>query len=86
MTELGFPDIEVDAWFGMFAPAGTPAAVVRRLNTEFVKAVRSHDLSKRLTEQGLDVVTNTPEEFAALIARDTVKLGKVVRDSGAKVE
>jgi tripartite-type tricarboxylate transporter receptor subunit TctC len=78
--------MELDAWFGMFVPAGTPQPVVRKLHEEFVKAVRSPDLVKRFTDLGLDVVTNTPEEFAALIASDIAKLGQVVRDSGAKVD
>ena len=86
MEELGFNGMELDAWFGMFVPAGTPQPVVRKLHEEFVKAIRSPDLVKRFTDLGLDVVTNTPEEFAALIASDIVKLGQVVRDSGAKVD
>ena len=86
MEELGFKGMELDAWFGMFVPAGTPQPVVRKLHEEFVKAVRSPDLVKRFTDLGLDVVTNTPEEFAALIASDIAKLGQVVRDSGAKVD
>ena len=86
MEELGFNGMELDAWFGMFVPAGTPQPVVRKLHEEFVKAVRSPDLVKRFTDLGLDVVTNTPEEFAALIASDIAKLGQVVRDSGARVD
>jgi len=85
-AEVGFPEIEGDQWFGMFAPAGTPQPVVRRLQEEFVRAVRSPDIHKRFTDQGLDVVTNTPEEFAALIAADAVRFGKVVRDSGARAD
>lgn len=86
LAEAGFPDMELDAWFGMFAPAGTPQPVVRKLNEEFVRAMKSPDVYKRFTEQGLEVVTNTPEEFAALINADTVRLGKVVRDSGARAD
>ena len=85
-AEVGFPEIEGDQWFGMFVPAGTPQPVVRKLHEEFVRAVRSPDIHKRFTDQGLDVVTNTPEEFAALIAADAVRFGKVVRDSGARAD
>ena len=70
----------------MFVPAGTPQPVVRKLHEEFVKAARSPDFVKRFTDLGLDVVTNTPEEFTALIAADIAKLGQVVRDSGVKVD
>jgi tripartite-type tricarboxylate transporter receptor subunit TctC len=86
MAEAGFPGIEMDQWFGMMVPAGTPPAVVQRLNQEFIKAVRSPDIEKSLTERGLDVVTNTPEQFAAIIKADTATLGKVVRESGARAD
>lgn len=86
MAEAGFPGVEMDQWFGMFVPAGTPQAVVRKLNQEFIKAVRSADIEKSLTERGLDVVTNTPEQFAAQIKSDTATLGKVVKESGAKAD
>ncbi len=86
MAEAGFPGIEMDQWFGMFVPAGTPAPVVAKLHDELVKAVRSPDVSGKITAQGLDVMTTTPEQFAALMKDETVKLGKVVRDSGAKAD
>jgi len=86
MAEAGFPGVEMDQWFGMMVPAGTPPPVVQKLNQEFVKAVRSPDIEKSLTERGLDVVTNTPEQFAAVIKADTATLGKVVKESGAKAD
>jgi tripartite-type tricarboxylate transporter receptor subunit TctC len=86
MAEAGMADMELDAWFGLFAPAGTPPAVVRKLNEEFVRAMKQPDVVKRFSEQGLDVMTNTPEEFAALIARDSARLGKVVKESGARAD
>jgi tripartite-type tricarboxylate transporter receptor subunit TctC len=84
--EVGFPELQLDAWFAMYAPGGTPAPVVRRLNEEFVRAARDPSVTKRFTDAGLDVVTGTPEELAALMVRDSARLGKVVRDSGAKAE
>ena len=86
MAEAGFPGVEMDQWFGMLVPAGTPQPVVQRLNQEFIKAVRSPDIEKSLAERGLDVVTNTPEQFAAVIKADTATLGKVVKESGAKAD
>lgn len=86
MAEAGFPGVEMDQWFGMMVPAGTPQPVVQRLNQEFIKAVRSPDIEKSLSERGLDVVTSTPDRFAAVIRADTATLGKVVRDSGAKAD
>jgi tripartite-type tricarboxylate transporter receptor subunit TctC len=86
MAEAGYPGVELDFWFGLFAPAGTPQPVLRRLHEEFAKALRNPEVVKRFTDQGLDVVTNTPEQFAALIAADAARLGKVVRDSGARAD
>ncbi len=86
MAEAGFPGIEGDQWFGLFVPAGTPPAVVQKLNEEFIKAVRSPDIEKRITDQGLDVFTATPEQFAAQIRADTAKFGKVVKDANIKAE
>lgn len=86
MAEAGYPGVELDFWFGLFAPTGTPQAALHKLHEEFVKALRNPEVVKRFTDQGLDVVTNTPEEFAALIAADTARLGKVVRDSGARAD
>src|SRR5215510_4260881 len=86
MAEAGFPGIEMDQWFGMFVPAGTPAPVVARLHDELVKAVRSPEVSNKITSQGLDVVTTTPDQFAALMKDDAVRLGKVVKESGAKAD
>jgi len=86
MAEAGFPGVEMDQWFGMFVPAGTPAPVVAKLHDELVKAVRAPDVSSKITAQGLDVMTTTPDQFAALIREESVKLGKVVKDSGAKAD
>ena len=83
MAEAGFPGVEMEQWFGLFAPAGTPDPIVRRLNREFVAALQSDDVKKTLQPQGSIIIPSTPEELAARIARDVVALGKVVKDSGA---
>ena len=86
MTEAGYPGIELDFWFALFAPAGTPPDVVHKLNEEFAKALHSPEVSSRFVEQGLDIVTGTPEDLAALIRTETERLGKVVKEAGVKVE
>jgi tripartite-type tricarboxylate transporter receptor subunit TctC len=85
-AELGQPNLDLSAWFGMFAPAGTPAPVVKRLHEEFIKAMNQRDLLSKYTDQGLDVLTMSPEAFTKLIADDTVRYTKVVKESGAKVD
>jgi tripartite-type tricarboxylate transporter receptor subunit TctC len=86
MAETGFPGVELDLWYGMMAPAGTPAPIIKFLHDELVKAAQSPEVLKMVQPQAADVITSTPQEFAALIAADTARLGKVVRDAGAKAE
>lgn len=86
MAEAGFPDLEYELWYGMLAPAGTPATTIKFLHNEFVKAASREEFAKLVVPQGADVVANTPEEFAGLIAKDVARLGKVVRDAKISVE
>ncbi len=84
MREVGFGGIELDAWFGLVAPAGTPDPVIDKLNAAFVKAVRDPELVKQITDQGAEAVATTPAEFAAFIASETERFGKIVRAAGVK--
>jgi len=86
MAEAGYPGIELSAWFGLVAPAGTPQPVIDRLNAEFNKALKNADVIDKLSQNGARVLPSLPADFAALIASDTERLGKVVRLSGAKVD
>jgi tripartite-type tricarboxylate transporter receptor subunit TctC len=86
MREAGFAGIELDAWFGLVAPAATPDAVIDKLNAAFVQAVRDPDVLQQMSEQGAAAVTNTPTEFSAFIAAETERLGKIVKAVGAKAE
>ena len=86
LREQGFVGYEVNPWFGISAPAGTPRPVIERLNLEFVKALRNPDLAKRLSEQGIDVSPSTPEEYTAYIKSETARLGEMVKASGAKAD
>ena len=83
MAEAGFAGVEMEQWFGLFAPAGTSDPIVRRLNREFVAALQSDEVNKTLLPQGSIIIPGTPEDLAARVARDVVALGKVVKDSGA---
>ena len=83
MIELGYPDFVLNARFGVVAPAGTPKAVVAKLNAEFAKAARDPEVVAKMAEQGAKMMTGTPEEFASLMRSETIRLGKVVRESGA---
>ena len=86
MAEAGYPDVQMQQWFGLFAPAGTPAPVVRKLNAEFVKALQSDEVMNKVLPEVAFVIPSTPEDLAAIVARDLARLGKIVKESGAKVQ
>ena len=86
IAERGYAGFEAVTWFGLAAPAGVPKEIVQRLNAEFNKALQTSDLSQKYQEQGARVLTGTPEEFAKLIHDDRIRWGKIVKDSGARVE
>ena len=84
MPEAGYPEVQMQQWFGLFAPANTPASIVQRLNAEFVKALQSKDVQDQLLPQAAFVTPTKPDELGAMVKRDMVRLGQVVRESGAK--
>jgi tripartite-type tricarboxylate transporter receptor subunit TctC len=86
IQELGFPGFDASTWFGFLAPAGTPNEIIARLNAEFNRALQQPDLRKRLAEQGAEPIGGTPAQFATLIREDIVRWGKVVKESGARID
>lgn len=86
IAEAGLPGYEATAWFGVLAPAGTPAGIITRLNAEIVKGLSAGDVRKRIAADGGEVIGSTPEEFAAVMKRDIAKWAKVVELSGARVD
>jgi len=86
MQEAGLAGYDITSWQALFAPAGTPKEIILRLHAETAKALKAPDVAKRLEDLGLDAGGITPDELAAIIRNDIPRLGKVVRDSGAKVD
>ena len=86
IAEAGVPGYEATSWFGLLAPAKTPAPVVARLNAVILKALADPDVKKKLLEQGAEPAGETPAQFAAFIASETVKWGKIVKQSGATAQ
>jgi tripartite-type tricarboxylate transporter receptor subunit TctC len=84
MAEAGFPGVEMEQWFGLFGPAGIPEPIVRKLNEAFVEALESDEVRNTLLPQGSVIIPGTPKDLADMVARDIVRLGQVVKDSGAK--
>lgn len=86
IQELGYPGFDASTWFGFLAPAGTPNEIVAKLNAEFNRALQQPDLRKKLADQGAEPIGGTPAQFAALIRNDIVRWGKVVKESGARID
>jgi tripartite-type tricarboxylate transporter receptor subunit TctC len=86
IAESGLPGFEAVLRYGLVAPAGTPAAIVARLNKELNIALASADVRQRLALEGAEPLPSTPAEYAADIDREETLWSKVVRASGAKVE
>jgi len=86
INESGYKGFDAVTWFGLLAPAGTPKEVVARLNAEFNKALANPELRKKLGDEGADPAGGTAEQFAALIKDEIPRWGKVVKESGARVD
>ena len=86
INESGYKGFDAVTWFGLLAPAGTPKEAIARLNAEFNKALQNPELRKKLGDEGADPAGGTPEQFGALIRDEIPRWGKVVRESGAKVD
>lgn len=86
LNESGLPDYESVGWFGILAPAGTPAPVVGRLNAEITAILTSAEVSERFAAAGLEPLPSTPEAMAALMKSEAVKWARVIKESGASVD
>jgi tripartite-type tricarboxylate transporter receptor subunit TctC len=86
IAEAGVPGYEIVSWQGIFAPAGTPAEIIKRLNEEIVKILGMPDIRERLEALGVEPAANTPEEFAAFQKAEIEKWRKVVKEAGVKVD
>jgi tripartite-type tricarboxylate transporter receptor subunit TctC len=82
--ESGLPGYEAVAWYGVFAPDGTPREIVARLNTDIVRIVRSPEVRELFLKQGAEAFATSSEEFTKIVERDVAKWAKVVQASGAK--
>lgn len=86
ITESGLPGYEVNNWYGILAPRGTPKEIVSKLNAEIVKILNMPDVKESLAVQGAEPVSGTPEQFAAYIKEETEKWAKIVKYSGARLD
>jgi tripartite-type tricarboxylate transporter receptor subunit TctC len=86
IAELALPQLESYAWQGLLVPAGTPPAVIARLNAETVKLLHRSDIHDALERQGYEVIGDSPETYAAYIRAETAKWTTVIQRTGAKAE
>jgi tripartite-type tricarboxylate transporter receptor subunit TctC len=86
LKESGFADLEVDTWYGMFAPAGTSNAVVTKLNAELNALIRQPEVSELLARQGMIAAGGTPERFGDLVKKELARWSRVVATAGIKAD
>ena len=87
LTEEGFASLDAYAWWGLYAPAGTPRPILERFHAEAVKVFNSPDVKQQLEGQlGMQIVAGTPEEMRAFVDAEMSKWGKIVREHGIKLE
>jgi tripartite-type tricarboxylate transporter receptor subunit TctC len=85
-AEIGYPELDVSLWYGMMAPAGTPRAVVERLNVEIGKVLDAPEVRERFAAQGAEAAPTTPEQFAQFMRQELARWEPVVRKAGVKAE
>ena len=86
VAESGLSGFDVGFWLGALAPAGTPRPIIEKINAAMVKALRDREVMERLAGLGVEIIGNSPDEFARVIRSDIIKWAKVVKDSGAKAD
>jgi tripartite-type tricarboxylate transporter receptor subunit TctC len=86
VAESGVPGFEVNVWFGMQVPAGTPRPVVDKLNRDVVQLLKEPDVVERFRKQGVEVVASTPAEFSQLVQKEVVKWTQLVKDANIRIE
>jgi tripartite-type tricarboxylate transporter receptor subunit TctC len=86
VAKSGVPGYEVNVWFGMQLPAGTPKPVVDRLNHDIVQLLKEPDTVQRFRAQGVEVVASTPDEFRALVNKEVVKWTQLIKDANIRIE
>jgi len=86
MAEAGLPGFDISTWYGLFAPAGTPAPIVARWNADVTRILNTPNIRAQFIADGAEPAPNTPADFAQFIAAELTKYGRIVKVSGAKVD
>ena len=86
LNELGYPGIEASSWYGLFAPAGTPTAIVARINTEMVKLAQDPDYKQQLNKYGQEAMASTPDELKRYVKAEFDTWARVIKTANIKAE
>ena len=86
IAELGYPGFEVTSWYGVLAPARTPAGVITKLNAAVINALKAPEVREQMARQGLEPIGSTPAEFAAHLKREVARWARVVKEAGIKAD
>lgn len=86
LAEAGIKGVDAGIWLGLFAPVGTPPAIIARLNAAVNQVLQMPDVKEKIANGGATAVGGTPEEFAAFVRTDYARWGRIVRESGVKLE
>jgi tripartite-type tricarboxylate transporter receptor subunit TctC len=86
VSESGVPGYSVNSWYGVFAPAGTPASIITRLNNEIAAGLKTPEVNKRLIDLGAEVAVTSPEKFQRIVRDEIQKWAKVVKASGVQAQ
>jgi tripartite-type tricarboxylate transporter receptor subunit TctC len=86
VAESGVPGFEVNSWYGLLVPVGTPKEIIARLNSELVRILHTPEVKQRISSGGAETVGNAPGQFGVLIKSETEKWARVVKDAGVKPE
>ena len=82
IAELGYPGYEISSWQGVFAPAGTPAEIVGKLNREIVQMIREPDVTARIRREGAEPIASSPAQFGARFKNEVEKWARVSKEAG----
>ena len=82
VRESGLPDYVYNSWFGVMAPAGTPKPILSKVSQDIARVLHMPDVAQKMQQQGLIVVTQSPDEFDAMIKSEAERYGKILRDAG----
>ena len=86
LAELGYKGVEADLWYGMLAPAGTPREIVVKIDADMARVLAMAEVKTALAAQGMEVMTGSPEDMAALMKKDAARWAAVVKQAGIKAE